>query len=951
MKRLNNINTFSKGWRYLLALLVLAPAWATAQEAASDDEVVGEAEGFTVTGSRIKRLDMETVSPVLSLDSDRLEDIGFTTVGDALRSLSFNNGQSINTDNAGTAFGQGSSSVNLRALGNNNTLVLVNGRRVAPYGAPGFNGFQSVFDLNSIPTAAIDSVEVLKDGASAIYGSDAVAGVVNVRLREDYEGMGVSLEVGDYFNTGGLMKKVSMNFGSISAKTSIFVSATYEEQNAVFNRDLDFSDNADQTDRANKADPTWTVINVESTGLSYEDYLAALGLNLNPNDGGWFDNRSSRGFPGRIQPTDDVLDGDGNVVLSGGSNYTTENPTANATLADLVPGSNLYNYQSRSGLFPEQKNFSFYTRAKHQLEDWLYVLAEVSFTRNEFEIHSAPATIDIENSRGIDASTPMFIPSYNPYNPTGQDIFTGRRRFEDGPNRINNVTSDAPRLLAAIGGDVKGLGDWTWEAGALYSKSSVTNLSFTASDSRLQQALQGLTGTESGDFVWSPSTPMADRTFFNWFDTNPQGMVDFITIRNPNVSEFELYNYDVSASGTIGELKGGPIGLAVGAEYREESFSNVRTLANAEGDILGGSEGTSSFGSRDATSMYAEMNLPVLDNLEIQLAGRYERYSDEGFDAEVRPKVGVIFRPFEWLQVRGSFSESFKAPDLAYLYTSNTTVFSSNQVIDPVTGNEIDQLQIRVQGNEDLEPELTDTYFAGLTFEPGEDLFDGLLDGLIVSIEYFEFNQENLLVQLSDIFSYQAFLQGDADGDATFAGRVARDANNNVLFIRDDYTNVAFADYEGFDFTVSYQWQTENSGDFFVQWAATFVDSYNFDGSEQVGGYLTPEWRHTGSINWNYGDWSVNLFGLFIDERERNLGFGGGYIGDEDVFLTYTVKSQFQLNASASFSGFYDTEITVGVNNILDDEPPVDPFDGLGATAGLNYLAPAFWYVRIEREF
>lgn len=953
MKRLTNINPMSKVWRYTLAFALLSPFSVVAQDT-SDTDDLQEVEGFTVTGSRVKRLDLETVSPVISLDRDSLEQTGFTTVGDALRSLSFNNGQALTADNSGTSFTPSVSSFNLRSLGNNNSLLLINGRRAAPYAQPGFDGLQTVFDLNSIPASAIESVEVLKDGASAIYGSDAVAGVINVQLRDDYEGMGISLEVGDYFSTGGLSREISLNFGAISEKTSIFLSAFWQKQEAVFTRDLDWSDDADQTDRASKANPRYTIVGLDASGVaSEEEYLAGIGF-TNPVDDGWFDNRSSRGFPGRVNipSSAGVTDSDGNV-LSG--NYTYDNPTDNPTIDGARPGGNPYNYQEAAGLFPDSTLLSFYTKAEHQVTDWMYVFAEASFSRSEAEVHGAANTIDIENSVGIDPEVGMIIPSYNPFNPFGIDINTGRRRYLESGNRINNVTSDTPRFLMGLGGDVMSdnllFEDWTWEAAMLYSKNTVAQVNRTAADSLLQMALNGLTRLGDGSLEWNPDTPQDERVYFNWFAMNEQAFADFTRLINPVSAEFELYNYDISANGTVGELEGGLIGVAVGAEHRKEDWASNRTIANRTGNVLGGSEGTSASGSRDVSAVFAEVTLPVIDIFELQLAGRYEDYSDEGFDSEIRPKIGAKLKPLPYLLFRASYGESFKAPDLAYLYTASQRTFSSNQVFDPVTQTQIDQLQIVVAGNEELEPELTDSYFAGVVFEPGEDLFDGKLDGLVLSVEYFQFNQTNLLAQLTDVFSFQDFLQGDFDGDPLFAGKVVRDPSGQVLFVRDDYANIDTSDYEGWDFAVAYSFRTEASGDFSFQVNGTYLESFKIGGSEQAGGYLNPEWRFTAFANWTYGDWGVNLFGTYVDERTRSLAFGNIYTADDSLFLTYSPGSSFRLNASVSFSGLYDTQITVGVNNLFDEEPPADPFDGLGATAGVTGLAPAYWFIRLDREF
>lgn len=968
-----------------IASVLSLPVFLNAQD--EDDANLEELESFTITGSNIKRIDQEPINPVLSLTSDTLKDQGFTTVGDKLRSLSFNNGQALTPADSGTSFTPGVSTLNLRGLGNNQTLVLINGRRAAPYAAPGFDGLQTVFDLNSIPEGAIDRIDILKDGASAIYGSDAVAGVINVILKDEFEGLNVRTMVGDFFNTGALYRSASATVGTTNDNSSILVSVSFEDQEAVLSSDLGFSSNADQSNRANGADPYWSLENYDTISADYleavevssaqqliDDWIAPYftGPWDDPASDGWFDNRSSRGFPGYLR-----YDFNGNGSLSGSERRSFYGPTANPTVDDPngFNGYNPYNYQEASGLFPEYRRYAFYTRATYDFTDFMTGILELSFSRVESEVYSAATPVDIESSRGIDPGEPMVYPAFipydyddesapyaHPYNPWGVDFQDGRRRLVEFPARLSDVTSDTPRIVAALEGTFGSNEDWNWETGYVYSKNKVDVINVAAADSRLQQAIFGLTRLGDGSLSWDPNTPPEDRVYFNWFDINEQAMVDFITVLNPNSASFELTSVDAKVNGTIGELPGGPAGVALGIEHRTEDWTNVKTDLNATADILGGSEGTSSSGSRILTSLFAEVILPVHDMVELQFAARFENYSDKNFDEDIRPKAAIKIQPVDWLLLRASYSESFKAPDLAYLYTASTTTFTSGQLTDPVTGDEIDQLQIVVSGNPELKPETSKNVYAGVVFDPGQSLFNGALDGLTFSVEYFKFDRENLLAQLSDFFGYAEFITGEASGDETFAGKVVRDANNTLLYIRDDYANISESTYEGFDFGLTYSYQTEDFGNFYFGWNATWLTELSIDGGDLVGNYLTPEIRHTFSFNWNKNDWRASIFGSFIAGQNRTLDFYGtnflSLLGlpenpddSSQILLHYRVKAQWLWNVSATYSGFAGTDITVGVDNVFGSEPPVDPYSGVGALAGVNYLSPAFWYVRLEHGF
>jgi iron complex outermembrane receptor protein len=913
---------------------------AATPPAASEGETV-KMQAFEVTGSRIKRLDSETVSPVVVLRADDMRAQGFTTIADAIRALPFNNGQALTPTDSGTSFTPGVNSFNLRGLGNNNTLVLVNGRRAVPYAAPGFNGFQTVFDLNSIPEAAIESVEILKDGGSALYGSDAVAGVVNFKLKRDYEGVFVSTEVGDYFDTGALLKKASVVTGGVSStgKTNLFVAASWAEQAAVYARDISYAADADKTSVAGDANPAYVIsgINTAAGYNSFQDYLDEAGF-TNPVDDGWFDNRSSSGYPGR--------------VLIGSGYRTFRNPTNAPTVAGSVAGTNYYNFQEVAGLFPAYENLSVFTSARHDFSENIYGFLELSFTRNHALSDAAPTPAVLSSEQGLTAGSVMTIPSYNAYNPWATDITAGNRRLVELGNRVNDVTSETPRLLAGLGGKIPTSGlfqDWTWEAGILYSKNTVSNLNRNSvADYGLQQALNGLTRQGDGSLKWNPATPQNQRVYFNWFGLNEQAFADFLSIENPTTSSLEYTSYDLSAGGTIGQLPAGPIGVSVGAERRSEDMADVQTDLNATSNIVGGSAGTSSFGSRDVTSVFAEVNLPIVRWLEVQVAGRYEDYSDKGFKDEARPKVGFKLRPLDWLIVRGSYSESFKAPDLAYLYTGSTNTFTSSQYLDPVTGQN-DQIQIRVAGNPNLQPETTDTYYFGVTLEPQK----GLLRGLNVSVDYVKFEQSNLLAQLTDFYSYSDFLTRAAAGEALFASKVVRDpSNQRLLYIADDYSNISTAEYTGFDFEASYRWKTKTLGHFLAGVSGTYLDAYKIDGDNVAGSSLTPRFNANANFNWTYSDWQWNVFGVYRGHRSGTYGLG--YFTDPDIdsiAIQYKLKKQITVNTSVSYRGFRGTTITAGVNNVLNDTPPVDPFEGSGTTPGVNDPYPPFWYVRLERQF
>jgi iron complex outermembrane recepter protein len=951
-----------------------APASGTPAGADKDLVVL---EKFEVTGSRIKRVDTESVSPVVQLHQGDLRSSGFPTLADSLRSLSYNSGQAITTTDAGANFAPGVSTMNLRGLGNNQTLVLINGRRAAPYAAPAFNGYQTVFDLNSIPDEAIESVEILKDGGSAIYGSDAVAGVVNFKMRRDYDGGQVKVEVGDYSGTGGFRRKGTVTYGTTAGKTSMLAVFDWQLQDPISARNVRWARSANKEADAAKTNPRyrgtgWADVSVPgvTTFKSEAEYVAYIStLNGFTSDPvadsragwGWFDARSSRGYPGY-------------VVASDGSYNTYDAPTDNPTLATLsqTVGYNPYDYQQTNGFTSREQRYSFFSTFRHEFSKTLYLFSDVSFTRVETDVVSASTPVDLENEylaadndgspRLTDAGN-MIIPSFSPYNPFGEDLSSGRRRLVETGNRTIDVTSDTPRMVLGLGGDVAGFEKWTWESAALYSKNHVRERSLVVTDDRMQEALLGLTRAGDGSLSWNPATPQAQRVYFNWFGTNEPAFADFLESVNPTAAKIEYFSLDLNTGGTLWTLPGGDMGLSLGAERRWEKFANERTVLNATSNIVSGDSGASSKGDRNVTSLYGELNIPVIKQVEVQIAGRFEDYSDKDFAQSVRPKFGLKYHPVDWLVLRGSYSKSFKAPDLAYLYTSSQTTFTGTSVWDPLTHKQIAEMQIVTAGNLNLRPELTDSWYAGMVFEP-----KGFLKNLQVSVDAFRYEQKNLLAQPSEYMGYSAFLLDASRTDSPFYGRVVRDTPaagetyGDVLYIRDDYANLSEGITQGLDLGISYQWPTTAIGDILLGATATWYDKVEVDGVEYVGTRLNARWNATASVGWRRGNWEANVYGVLRGARKGTIDLGsafgpsdfpdGDYVEQpDDFFVEYDIKPQFTLNTSVSYKGFRKLTVTVGVNNLLNSVPPLDPQEVTGTTSGVNDPAPAFWYVSLSREF
>ncbi|AWI09867.1 TonB-dependent receptor plug domain-containing protein [Ereboglobus luteus] len=898
-------------------------------------------EKYEVTGSRIKRLDTETVSPVVVMTAESIEAKGFPTFADAIRSMSFNSGQALTPIDAGTSFTPGISTFNLRGLGNNSSLILLNGRRAAAYGAPGFNGFQSMFDLNSTPDAAIESVELLKDGGSAIYGSDAVAGVLNIKLRKDYQGTQAAVSYADYFNTSASVKMASILAGATSGKASVLVAANWREQGGIQARDLYYTRNADNTAVAHKAKPYYAITGPgDISGI-----LNTYGF-TNPIDDEWFDNRSGTGYPG--------------YVKVGGATYTFAEPTTAPTTGDAVNGQHLYNYQEDTNFLDERRTYSFYTRGQYNYSEYLVAALEVSLVHNESKSNSAAAPASLAAEFGDGANGRMIIPAHNPYNPWGVDLSEGARRLVETNGRYNDVSSDSPRILFTLGGKLPEFSifqDWNWEVGVLYSRSSVTNTNpGTVPDYKLQQALNGLVSDGKGGLTYDPRAALNNRVYFNWFGVNDAAMGDFLSVTNPIDYKNQLTSYDFRADGPIAHLPAGDIGLSIGAEHYVQKQSVSQTDLNETGNVVGGAHGMGWQGSRTVNAVYAEIAVPITKWLEAQVAGRYETYSDDGFQERVRPKVGIKIRPLDWLLLRASYAQSYKAPDLAYLYASQTVTFTSSMYADPgYLTDPKKQLEVHVVGDRNLKPETTDTYYVGIAVEPQR----GKLKGFTASVDFFRYQQKNLLSQFTSFYSYNSIMTYALQGLDPFVSMVIRadplpgdTGPGQLLYIENPYTNISDRHQVGYDFEASYRWHTDKWGDYRVSAQGTYTHSDKINGNSALGNAISRRFNGNVGLSWKRRDWSANVNCFYIRGAKDNMtlaNFGGDY---GIFYIGYKIKDQYIFNGQITYSGFWRTNITLGVTNIFNQRPPVDPTGSGGAMAdGVNWTLPAMWTLKISKSF
>lgn len=867
----------------LAAMSVSLPAVAQ-----DDDEDSAELDRLEVTGSRIKRTDIEGPSPVLVVTREDLDATGFNTVQDYVRTLAIT--ARNNTDLNTNSFANATSQINLRGLGGNTTLVLINGRRVAAYGQ-GQNIVEQFVDLNSIPLSAIERIEILKDGASAIYGADAVAGVVNVILRKDYQGAEVSAAFLDSTDGDAGETNVSAVFGSSSADTSITVSANYFERNSQLLRDRDFSSNPG-------------------------DFPARGGV----------DQRSSFGNPGT------VLTQDGQVF-----------PDPACPPESISGAVCRFNFNDFINAFPKSTRGGITAFINHNVTDDINLYVDASFTSSRsvniaapapFTIHGAGGSLPLLSPERVALSTifgaprALIIPVDNPGNFLGEEFALLYRPTDLGP-RTGEIQSDNYRIVAGLQGAF--LDAWDYDVGAGFTRNKVLVENRNSVDAaRLQGCIFGC--DPNGDGITDYYNPLGDE---------PDFVRDFVKViyENRNIST-EKYGYGGVSGFLPWGLPAGEIGLAAGVEYREQDLRAEADPLRNQGGLVGTGAASDTFGERDVTSAYVEFGLPLHDTVELQLAARYEDYSD--FGTTTNPKVAIRWQPTSEYLFRASWGESFRAPSLFELFNGSVTSF--NGVIDPIrcpdgpnganfsftTTLDCGGGQFRTEngGNPFLLPEESDSYNIGFVWAPD------FAEGLELQADYWSFEHENIIAQpaLADILAFDnPDLVNRSPATAAELAECGSERCGGIAFINNSFLNGDVQDASGLDLTVRYTWDT-NAGTFFVNNDLTYYEKFEFTfapsandpnpepidivgGTAILGGQ--PEFINNFQVGWNRGAHTVTAFIRHRDEVESTTV-------DTRDGSTFVIDSHTTLDVQWEWYVFPESRLAFGCQNCTDEDPPFD---------------------------
>ena len=854
-----------------------------------------------VTGTNIKRVETETAAPIETITREDIQASGLQTIAAVVQAITANNNGTISNAFV-NGFAAGASGVSLRGLGANNTLVLLNGRRLAVYGLAD-DGQRSFVNLNQVPFDAVERIEVLKDGASAIYGSDAVAGVVNIILREQYTGFTGTATGGATYKGDGeqFRAAVTAGVGDLTKdRYNAFITIDGQSQRAIA------TNNRRQYVGTN---------NLEFMGLP------------DARPGNPFSGFGSSSLTGNVRPV------------------AASNPNGTAGAFQPLPGCATGNVDADGfcrwdvkdylQIQPKTENLNVLAKGAYQIDATTQAYAEFSYFQSKVTAAFTPQGVRSTwyNTAGqtVISSTNIYLPVGHPDNPFSANNEVARLYYAaaDVGGRNSSYQDDTQRYLLGVKGSNWG---WDWDAGAMYIRNdgSVRQSGYL----NYQNLLQALNGR--GGFGYYRIGASAGL--------NNPGIYGFIAPEIGQDTRSENTQFDVKASRDLMKLDGGQLALALGAEFRREELNNPGETEVYLGNVIGLGY-SSGIASRNVTAVYGELYAPVLKNLELTAALRYDHYSDYG--ANWAPKVGAKWTPLPQLVLRGTYSEGFRAPGPYESGNSATNGFTS--VVDPVrcpvTASPADcgsgTVGVIAIGNRDLQPETSQSWTVGLVWEP--------VPGLSGTLDYWNIETKQV-INGSDA-------QLVVNDPAAFPNAlVLRDPTNNLPGIPNSGTLLAVAtpflnDYtqstDGIDFSARWRQPLKDWGTLttslewthILHFTRKFTDgsSYEYAGthgptvlSSSAG---IPQDRVNLALAWEKGPWNVTGTIRYVGPMDTIEANELPECLQPD-FNNCTVASFTTLDLSAQYTGFKNWQIFGSVINVFNR---LAPLDVQAAYGGYNY--------------
>lgn len=895
LQRRNNVGLQVIGTFAVTAPIAFSVHSASAQDA---DEASPAIEVIEVVGSHLRGIDPQGLLPVLVLDRTAIDRTGVATVAEVLERLPMNNAGAFNDRNA-LSSALGGTGISFRGLGSNSVLVLINGRRATSYGFSQVTelGDRVWFvDLNNVPVAAVERIEILKDGASAIYGSDALAGVVNIVLRRNFTGSEFDIRLGSATNGGAEESSFSALLGWGLPRTNIELIGTYAKREQLSWSDREISAST----------------NREAQGGIDQRSLAAANFSIDGpgNFGAECEERNSvLGFSG-FEELQDV-----GVCL-----YDPNTEIA-------VPST------ERTGLM---------ALVSHELTPDLTLHFEGSYLFSEVEGRRDP----VPWTGGV-------FPAGNPWNPFGEDILADYRFTESGA-RVDVIESENARAVIAIEGE---LGRWTWEFAALHHRAETEahGEGYLGAD-RIEQALNGLDingdGVLQRDEYWN--------LYSSASNPNSLALTNSLAVSTSRRSLTKLTSYAFKIAGDVWQLSAGNVSVVFGLEQRTDSLDDeseslslgsLLAATTVHLDLVGFGEeiprdeidpyahvdpidfpltpldstgSPSIHGSLSQAAIFGEVKLPLHARLDLQAALRYDDIRD--FGEEISPRLATRFKASERLRARASWGRSFRAPSPGEMYLGPSARLQSSW--DPkrcpafpgwvkpeiAGGCVVSQFVTTTLGNPDLQSEESESISLGIEFDISDNHRTALDCWKVDVSDKILTPQTAWMIRHEDDLPPGAIVRDSLQPwdtqDPTMSSTHGTIVQINVLPLNFGHQKV-----EGCDVEATSGWETPDGNSLQARLVATHMASNqlsvgsNEPPEELAGTYGYPENRANLSLFWSKNAWHAGLNGRWTD-------------GFADTVPGSTVASHIEWDSQISYSGLSATRLTLGVENLFDRTPP-----------------------------
>lgn len=892
------------GKTLFLALGTILAATAIALPAAAQDD---EVENIVITGTYIRRIaQADSPSPLVNLDADGVAATGANDVGRVLEDLTINTGSQNNPDAFTQNFTTGTSNINLRGLGVSSTLVLVNGRRQTQSAVTTDRG-ENFVDTSSLPPMiAFERIEILKDGATALYGSEAVAGVANFITRSNFVGLDLQLGLQGNDNYAQQDAEISGVWGAGEGPTHVLVAFSHLDREPLTTYERRLSGPTDDLSQAGNPG-SFLVPSLPGNPAYRSVWTAAFDSNRNGVADFVEPTLGLPAVPGAQPP----VFADQNCTA-----IAAQDPKVVPGIVQSVPspigpipiGLCQFDFGGFYSIVPEEKRTSAFVEATHEFGDTL---------QGRIEAHIADNEALRNNSPSFPFAAFPTVAATHPDNPYGTDVRFIGRIIGAGGTPIESVhNSDTYRIAAALTGTIDDT--WVWEIGLQHSENDFFVSAPDVLVDRFNNAIRGFGGPNCDPATGTRG--VAPCVYFNPFATaltgtgtrNSAALLNYLVGFENFDAHSELTSLEGFTSRELGELAGGYAALAVGAQLRADELSyDYNDDANRDNFLF--LVGNPDFADdRDVEAVFVEFALPFTETLNLQLAGRYETYGD-GVDS-TDPKATLLWRPSLDFSLRASVGTSFRAPSLFQAFGTQTTLA---QLIDPNVGSP-QFFPVRTRPNpsgQSLDPEQADVFNLGVTFAPAENWEIG--------VDYWSFDYTDVIIEQNA----QAILIAAAQGNAQARSQVIRDPASGLLLRVDSYyDNASSLETDGFDLHVSRELMLERGGTLRVGADGTLIGSYDLqdpfggaiDGAGQRNfanfGTSTPEWRANAFVEWQSERHAFNAFVRYIDSYTDDQGGNAFRKIDSQV----TVDAQYVLELAAERA----PTLTFGAINLTDEDPP-----------------------------